>query len=405
MTTRIPLPGNMIDTLMSGLDTGSNLYSRAMQPILERERQKQAQNEFIQDLAIRKQTENRANALMPYIIQQYQDTHRTAANAAQMKELYRGVISDYLKDGGKPTQSPEMPPQMGGSPNAAQGLPQGGQPPASPQIGAGMPTLGDQGAQGGQEHEIRAGNPRFSKLDSVAGLIPEIPKPVTHISNGMVFTTYPSGRMTVQKINDDLDIKKVSQETPEERQKREVQTHIDSAKGIEDAKQASKLESSGRELQSLVKRAQKIKNLLEKNPNLTGLLKGGLASLNLSQSKDLAEFDQTTRKLQADMGRYGSKQGGVQALKWAEKSKPSTYKQPSYNIGMINSILEDAKSDYDQIENEYKERTGKEYPFKFPEIQSDRITIIDSNGDEHTILRENLDEARKRDKGVRVKEN
>ena len=51
-----------------------------------------------------------------------------------------------------------------------------------------------------QEHELRPGNPALSKLDSVAGLVPGIPKPVQHITNGVIFTTYPSGRMTAQKV-------------------------------------------------------------------------------------------------------------------------------------------------------------------------------------------------------------
>lgn len=62
MSTRIPLPGNMIDTLMKGVDTGGAMYSRAMQPILDREHQKQAEEHFKQQMALRKAAFARAGA-------------------------------------------------------------------------------------------------------------------------------------------------------------------------------------------------------------------------------------------------------------------------------------------------------------------------------------------------------
>lgn len=62
MSTRIPLPGNMIDTLMKGVDTGSTMYSRAMQPILDREHQKQAEEHFKQQMALRKAAFARSGA-------------------------------------------------------------------------------------------------------------------------------------------------------------------------------------------------------------------------------------------------------------------------------------------------------------------------------------------------------
>lgn len=60
--TRIPLPGNMIDTLMKGVDTGGAVYTRAMQPILDREHQKQAEEHFKQQMALRKAAFARAGA-------------------------------------------------------------------------------------------------------------------------------------------------------------------------------------------------------------------------------------------------------------------------------------------------------------------------------------------------------
>lgn len=284
MALNIPMPESPGKSLLQGLDTGSSMMSRIMQPVIERERMKQQQAQFAQDYILKKQAESRANALMPYMIQQYQDTHKTAANAAQMKSIYLGLMQDALKGGGDagaspvpaplpgmasqagggqpnaapsgmppqaggmpqlgvmppelggtapevgnflntggqlpegsdnsqpvaphpdlmlpqgvgtPSQPIPAPPQMGGMPSPVQGLPVGGQAPVAPSVPQVMPN---QNMIDTQEHVLRPGNPRLSKMDAVAGLVPGIPKPVQHFSDGMLITSYPSGRITAQQI-------------------------------------------------------------------------------------------------------------------------------------------------------------------------------------------------------------
>ncbi len=62
MALNIPntdLPGN---SFLKGVDTGSTMFSRLMQPVLEREKQKQQAEQFAQELALRKQAEARMGA-------------------------------------------------------------------------------------------------------------------------------------------------------------------------------------------------------------------------------------------------------------------------------------------------------------------------------------------------------
>jgi hypothetical protein len=62
MALNIPnteLPGT---SFLKGIDTGSTMFSRMMQPILEREKQKQQAEQFAQELALRKQAEARMGA-------------------------------------------------------------------------------------------------------------------------------------------------------------------------------------------------------------------------------------------------------------------------------------------------------------------------------------------------------
>ena len=62
MATGIPLPGDMSDTFRKGVDTGSNMFTRMMQPILERERQKQLESHFQEQLKLQKAAAGRAGA-------------------------------------------------------------------------------------------------------------------------------------------------------------------------------------------------------------------------------------------------------------------------------------------------------------------------------------------------------
>jgi hypothetical protein len=62
MALNIPntdLPGT---SFLKGIDTGSTMFSRLMQPILEREKQKQQAEQFAQELALKKQQEARMGA-------------------------------------------------------------------------------------------------------------------------------------------------------------------------------------------------------------------------------------------------------------------------------------------------------------------------------------------------------
>jgi hypothetical protein len=159
---------------------------------------------------------------------------------------------------------------------------------------------------------------------------------------------------------EDLKQGRGRKETPDERMDREVET----AERKENVKEGSKLVTAGRTLQGVHEKAAKLKKLLEENPGLTGIRQGTLSNLNLSQSKALAEFDQTARRLQADMARYGSQRGGAQALKWAERAKPSNFRSEKYNLGMIDSILEDVQGEHENMSDEYQTRLKKNFPIK-----------------------------------------
>ena len=111
MSTRIPLPGNMIDTLMKGVDTGSTMYSRAMQPILDREHQKQAEEHFKQQMALRKAAFARsgANSDIQRQILEQQLLGLTHKNDPMYELKQFAALQNMLTGGGMPGQEPQQP--------------------------------------------------------------------------------------------------------------------------------------------------------------------------------------------------------------------------------------------------------------------------------------------------------
>jgi len=62
MALNIPLPSAPGEMLLKGVQTGGNLFSQIMNPIIEREKQKQLAEQFQQELALKKQMEARLGA-------------------------------------------------------------------------------------------------------------------------------------------------------------------------------------------------------------------------------------------------------------------------------------------------------------------------------------------------------
>lgn len=358
MALNIPMPESPGTSLLQGLDTGSTLFSRMIQPVIERERLKQAQDQFVQNLALQKQGQARQNALLPYMIQQYQDTHRTAASDAQFKEMYRKII----ENAGSANNAPQGPPQVGGPPpssgvggmsligggdtNPIQTLPAQGS--DQPAMGAPVSQPSSNQLMSSQEQELRSGNPRLSQLDRIAGLVPGVPKPVTHFSNGMLFTSYPSGRMTVQKVQ--------GVQTP-------GQLNVN-------AKEGSKIRDQATALINSANLVQQGYDLLDTNDDLTGIGSGAAQMLNLSNNPELGKFTTVTGKLQAELGKYAASRGGIQAVKWAGSVKPSSWKPEDYNYGMFEGIQRNLQDDYNTLNQQYKAVTGQDLPVSLPNMKN-----------------------------------
>lgn len=173
MATRIPLPGNMIDTLMRGVNTGSNMYSGIMNPILNREnqqisrdKQKQLEEHFQEQLKLSKSAAARNAQLFPFRLQEMQDKHAAAQFKRNMMNQLMGVESGGGAMGGgmgggmggsmpEATQMPTEEAGQGQGVFTPEGLAQAQQALSAPQATA---------PQGGSPQGVGANNPLLQKL-------------------------------------------------------------------------------------------------------------------------------------------------------------------------------------------------------------------------------------------------
>lgn len=111
MALNIPntdLPGT---SFLKGVDTGSSMFSRLIQPVLERERQKQQAEQFAQKLALSKQAAARAGAnsgLQMELLKQKIMALKDKNDPNRINKLLNS-LDDNTKDNLKPTSSEEMP--------------------------------------------------------------------------------------------------------------------------------------------------------------------------------------------------------------------------------------------------------------------------------------------------------
>lgn len=136
MALNIPNVGSPADALMKGLNTGSTLYSRAMQSILEREKQKQAEEHFKQQMAMREKEFARSGAnlgLQRALLMENLKKARNANNPMYEFNQYK-ALQDMLTGG------------QGG-----QGGQQNAQPMPTAETGEGMGMYSPEGLQEAQQ--------------------------------------------------------------------------------------------------------------------------------------------------------------------------------------------------------------------------------------------------------------
>ena len=144
MPTGIPLPIEMGEALRRGMNTGTNIFNSIMTPILHREQQKQLENHFNQELALKKQQEQRlgANSGLNRQLLQQQILNWQHKNDPNYEFNQFKALQDMIMGGGQPGG------QQGG---AAMPTPQETQP--TQETGEGMGMFSPEGMQQAQKSQ------------------------------------------------------------------------------------------------------------------------------------------------------------------------------------------------------------------------------------------------------------
>jgi len=226
-------------------------------------------------------------------------------------------------------------------------------------------AMGDESSSGtSSSNSIQSDEAKHMKGNLVAGLLG---LPVqTNIIDGKLVSTNPFTGTAAHQIG----------ETPTEKSEREQKQAVGTKQQEADSAAAQKLEDAALTLKRSHSLYKQLNDILDKRPNLTGVGSGLASSLNMSSNPDLAAFQTISGRAQAELGRLGSQRGGAQVLKWAETNKPGIYKPVKYNRGIIGGTINSLQNDYNDLNEEYRAKTGKNLPFKLESSeQSESVPV------------------------------
>jgi hypothetical protein len=150
MALNIPNVGTNLEALMKGMDAGGSLFSRIMQPTLDREHQKQAAEQFKQQMALRQAQFARSgqNSDINRKILEQQLMHLKNANDPMYEMNQYKALENFIKGGGN---------SMGGQQGAQQ------LPVPTQEMGEGMGMFTPEGMQ--QAQQGQQGSPPTGGID------------------------------------------------------------------------------------------------------------------------------------------------------------------------------------------------------------------------------------------------
>lgn len=221
----------------------------------------------------------------------------------------------------------------------------------------------------GQEIVLRQGNPAIAFMDTLGAFNPKFPKPQTHIgANGVVYTTYPSGKMTMMQPAPGM--KTVAQETPEERQKREVNTAEQKEEAKANVKEKGEADKYFKNLAEYAGNNEAVAHIMERNPGVSGIFSAGKKFFKMGD-KDLAAFNRLAVPMVGQLAHEISQRGGAVAARLAGGGKFDSTQPVNYNQGILEENNNAIIRDYNREAAAYKEKHGVEPPYKLPKYYRD----------------------------------
>lgn len=222
-------------------------------------------------------------------------------------------------------------------------------------------------------------------MDKIAGL-PNSPikAPVVKTGrDGSITTIYPSGKVT----------RTMGQAAESPQQKREAETTeaIKLAEAKSNLTVSRDVVKNGRNLVKTYNNLRKLKSLLEENKDATGFGKALAYKTKVHQAKNIGTINELTGTIQGDVANLVNPRSGIGTIKWAENVKPSIWNDTSANLEMVNSALEHVGNDLSEAAEEHKNLTGKDLPFKLPEMGNSLVTVEIPGGKTIQLPKEGAD--------------
>lgn len=355
MALNIPMPDSPGTGFLKGIDTGSAMFSRLMQPIIQRENMQRQWKEHLDQLALQKQAQERASQRLPFQIQAFKDAHSKAmydrdpeAQFAMMQKMMG--LAGGMGGEQNPTQGQQMPGQQ---------MPQ--EQPAFPMMqGQGMPGMQQLPAEAPQLGEPQKGM-GAPALEGASGLNPL--------------------QLAIMKKFTGLDLTK---ETPSQKRQGAINQAISVDEVKANRKKIDEIEKTAQALLPYLGKVNTIEDILQRKPELAGRTTQLADLLGMTKDEDAGTFLSAAQALQAHMAKEMSSRGGYGVSKLVEQAKPNLGKSTAYNKGVIKELKQGMRESFDQMNAEYKRLTGgKSLPFDFEQYfkaQTGRLKFNPATG-------------------------
>ncbi len=168
-------------------------------------------------------------------------------------------------------------------------------------------------------------------------------------------------------------------EMPQEKMQREISSSNIKEQNKLDINRAQELRESAKDLSLAGLDINGIHDILTGPDSLhTGITRSLTGKLGFGSEK-LGELNERALRLQAQMARALSQRGGVGAANIVASGKPSSWKSTSENLGITKAYAERIKNEFDLLNQEYKNISGKDLPYTLPEYVHNISNKIDKN--------------------------
>lgn len=163
----------------------------------------------------------------------------------------------------------------------------------------------------------------------------------------------------------------VLKETPGEEEQRNIQTAAANAKATNEAKRESKKEEEYLNAGDIVNQysgnLEKIYNLLNSDPGVSGNIAGARTSLHTG-TENQGTFKGATVPLIGKLAKDISSRGGAAVAGMAQAGKPGIWESHASNVGLVKNLIDESIKDFHNAKESYESMTGKEYPKKLPKF-------------------------------------